>query len=40
MLAVYGPLHYQELPELVMDVVASLSGKSTALVYDNCSKLA
>jgi len=28
MLAVYNPLHYQELPELVMDFVASLSGKS------------
>ncbi len=27
-LSVYGPLHYQELPELFMDFVASLSGKS------------
>ena len=27
-LAVYGPIHYQELPELFMDYVASLSGKS------------
>ncbi|MEW5770721.1 MAG: hypothetical protein AB1831_10210 [Pseudomonadota bacterium] len=27
-LAVYGPLHYQELPELFMDFIASLSGKS------------
>jgi hypothetical protein len=27
-LAVYGPIHYQELPELFMDFVASLSGKS------------
>lgn len=27
-LAVYNPLHYQELPEAFMDFVASLSGKS------------
>jgi len=27
-LAVYGPIHYQELPELFMDFIASLSGKS------------
>jgi phosphoenolpyruvate carboxykinase (diphosphate) len=27
-LAVYGPIHYQELPELVMDYVCSLTGKS------------
>ncbi|MDG2124300.1 MAG: hypothetical protein P8J87_11405 [Verrucomicrobiales bacterium] len=27
-LAVYGPVHYQELPELFMDFVASLTGKS------------
>ncbi len=27
-LAVYGPLHYQDLPELFMDFIASLSGKS------------
>ncbi len=27
-LAVYGPLHYQELPELFMDFVCSLTGKS------------
>ncbi len=27
-LAVYNPLHYQELPELMMDYVTSLSGKS------------
>jgi hypothetical protein len=27
-LAVYNPIHYQELPELFMDFVASLSGKS------------
>jgi hypothetical protein len=27
-LAVYGPIHYQELPELLMDFIASLSGKS------------
>ncbi len=27
-LAVYGPVHYQELPELFMDFVCSLTGKS------------
>lgn len=27
-LAVYGPIHYQDLPELFMDFIASLSGKS------------
>ena len=27
-LAVYGPVHYQELPELFMDFIASLTGKS------------
>ena len=27
-LAVYNPVHYQELPELLADVIASLSGKS------------
>jgi hypothetical protein len=27
-LAVYSPLHYQELPELFMDYIASLTGKS------------
>ncbi|NJD08751.1 MAG: hypothetical protein FIA97_20005 [Methylococcaceae bacterium] len=27
-LAVYSPLHYQELPELFMDYICSLSGKS------------
>ena len=27
-LAVYSPLHYQQLPELLMDYVASLTGKS------------
>ena len=27
-LAVYGPIHYQELPELLMDFTASLTGKS------------
>lgn len=27
-LAVYGPLHYQELPELFADYIASLTGKS------------
>src|SRR4029078_3854495 len=29
-LAVYGPIHYQELPELFMDFVSSLTGKSPA----------
>lgn len=28
MLAVYGPIHYQEIPELMMDCIATLSGKS------------
>ena len=27
-LAVYSPIHYQELPELIMDFVCSLTGKS------------
>ena len=27
-LAAYGPLHYQELPELLMDFICSLTGKS------------
>src|SRR5690606_30562478 len=27
-LAVYNPLHYQELPEAFMDFIASLTGKS------------
>lgn len=27
-LAVYGPIHYQDLPELFMDYTASLTGKS------------
>lgn len=27
-LAVYNPVHYQELPELIMDFVCSLTGKS------------
>jgi len=27
-LAVYGPLHFQELPELFMDFICSLTGKS------------
>lgn len=27
-LAVYGPLHYQDLPELFMDFICSLTGKS------------
>ena len=29
-LAVYGPIHYQELPELFMDFVCSITGKSPA----------
>ncbi|HUI80923.1 MAG TPA: hypothetical protein VLY24_23525 [Bryobacteraceae bacterium] len=29
-LAVYNPIHYQELPELFMDFVCSLTGKSPA----------
>jgi len=27
-LAVYNPIHYQELPELIMDCICSLTGKS------------
>ncbi|MBI4889432.1 MAG: hypothetical protein HY821_02330 [Acidobacteria bacterium] len=27
-LAVYGPIHYQELPELFMDLICSITGKS------------
>ncbi len=27
-LAVYGPIHYQELPELFLDFIASVTGKS------------
>jgi phosphoenolpyruvate carboxykinase (diphosphate) len=29
-LAVYGPVHYQELPELFMECISSLTGKSPA----------
>jgi hypothetical protein len=29
-LAVHGPIHYQELPELFMDFICSLTGKSPA----------
>ncbi len=29
-LAVYGPVHYQELPELFMEFISSLTGKSPA----------
>jgi hypothetical protein len=29
-LAVYGPIHYQDLPELFMEFVSSLTGKSPA----------
>ncbi len=29
-LAVYGPIHYQELPELFMELISSLTGKSPA----------
>ena len=28
-LAVYNPIHYQELPELFMDFICSLTGKSS-----------
>ena len=31
-LAVYGPIHYQELPELFMEYVSSLTGKSPSTV--------
>ena len=31
-LAVYNPIHYQELPELFMDFVCSLTGKSPSTV--------
>jgi phosphoenolpyruvate carboxykinase (diphosphate) len=31
-LAVYGPLHYQELPELFMEFVSSLTGKSPSTI--------
>jgi hypothetical protein len=31
-LAVYGPIHYQELPELFMEFVSSLTGKSPSTV--------
>jgi len=27
-LAIYNPIHYQELPELFMDFICSLTGKS------------
>jgi hypothetical protein len=27
-LSVYSPIHYQELPELFMDFICSLTGKS------------
>ncbi|PWT98663.1 MAG: hypothetical protein C5B51_28770 [Terriglobia bacterium] len=30
-LAVYGPIHYQELPELFMDFISSLTGKSPSV---------
>ena len=30
-LAVYGPIHYQELPELFMDFICSLTGKSPSM---------
>lgn len=29
-LAIYGPIHYQELPELFMELISSLTGKSPA----------
>jgi hypothetical protein len=31
-LAVYSPIHYQELPELFMEFVSSLTGKSPSMV--------
>ncbi|MDP9112198.1 MAG: hypothetical protein M3O20_00790 [Acidobacteriota bacterium] len=31
-LAVYGPIHYQELPELFMEFISSLTGKSPSTV--------
>jgi hypothetical protein len=31
-LAVYNPIHYQELPELFMDHICSLTGKSPSMV--------
>jgi hypothetical protein len=31
-LAVYSPIHYQELPELFMDFISSLTGKSPSTV--------
>jgi hypothetical protein len=31
-LAVYGPIHYQELPELFMDFISSLTGKSPSTI--------
>jgi len=30
-LAVYNPIHYQDLPELFMDFICSLTGKSPSL---------
>ena len=30
-LAVYGPIHYQELPELFMEFISSLTGKSPSM---------
>jgi hypothetical protein len=31
-LAVYGPIHYQELPELFMEFISSLTGKSPSMI--------
>ena len=31
-LAVYAPIHYQELPELFMELISSLTGKSPATI--------
>ncbi len=31
-LAVYGPIHFQELPELFMEFISSLTGKSPSMV--------
>ena len=35
-LAVYNPIHYQELPELFMDFICSLTGKSPSTTGAGC----
>ena len=35
-LAVYGPIHYQEIPELFLDLIPSLSGKSPSTTGAGC----